>query len=168
MKKTAVIWLCGLIGAVSAEDILWRKAVDGMWNDPTAWNLGRVPGTGDNVQINASGTYAVTFPEGDTVLSPYQFRTEVGNGHAITLDGRSGTFLMPEVAEETYYEEPWGVNSTKGHFFNLETYNVPGSKRNAIGEWRDPRDDPPDGCRHHHPLKRAEMLSLVSVTDVRV
>ena len=131
--KRTLLCACGLAGcAVLGEGISWRRAVDGAWNDPSNWNLGRLPASGDDIAVNAGGTYTVTLPEGDTVVSPYQFRVSAGNGSSITFDGRNGTFLMPDVAEDVYREEPWGVNASAGHFFNLETYNVAGNKRNAV------------------------------------
>ena len=132
MKKCVILCVCGFAGAMLADAVQWRRAADGLWSDPAAWNPARVPVDGDQVSIGAGGVYTVSLPAGETVLRPYEWRLTAGNGASITFDGRNGTFLMPACDADTYREEPWGINASKGHFFNLETYNVTGTKRNAV------------------------------------
>ena len=111
-----------------ADSIAWRSGVDGEWNDTAKWNPSRLPADGDKVTIGAGGTYTVSMPQSDLVLMPNSFRVSAGNGTTITVDGRGGSFTMPPNAEDIYHNEPWGINASKGHFFNLETYNITDSK----------------------------------------
>ena len=106
--------------------------MDGEWSDTAKWNPSRLPADGDKVTIGAGGTYTVSMPQSDLVLMPNSFRVSAGNGTTITVDGRGGSFTMPSNAEDIYHNEPWGINASKGHFFNLETYNITDSKKHAV------------------------------------
>jgi len=125
--------LCGATSAF-ADDIYWKAAVDGLWSNPDCWNLtpSRVPADGDNIRINSGGAYTVSMPQSDLVLRPTSFRLTAGNNSAITVDGRGGSFTMPACEVDTYANEPWGISASKGHFFNLETYNIANSKKHAV------------------------------------
>jgi hypothetical protein len=44
-----------------AADRTWLTAVNGLYSDPTRWSGGVVPGSSDNVRLNQSGSYTITF-----------------------------------------------------------------------------------------------------------
>ena len=137
-KNTFLFGKAALVAAIAisafADDIYWKAAVDGLWSNPDCWNLtpSRVPADGDKIQINSGGTYTVTMPQSDLALRPLSFRIAAGKNSTITLDGRGGSFTMPVCDVDTYSNEPWGINASKGHFFNLETYNIADSKKHAV------------------------------------
>ncbi len=138
-KTTFPFGLAAIVAAVTmclstafADNIDWKSAVDGSWGDTNMWNLARTPEDGDKITIGKTGTYTVTMPQSNVVLRPLSFRMSAGNGATVTLDGRGGSFTMPACDADTYVNEPWGVNGSKGHFFNLETYNISGSKKHAV------------------------------------
>ncbi len=67
------------IPSVQAADITWIGGT-GLWNNAGNWSPAQLPGAGDNVFINNSGTYTVTLPDA--------VNATVGS---LTLGGTSGT-----------------------------------------------------------------------------
>ncbi len=126
----AAVTMC--LSTARADAIVWRSGVDGSWSEDAKWNPSRQPADLDAITIGAGGTYTVAMPQSDLVLRPNSFRITANNGSTITIDGRGGSFTMPACDADTYVNEPWGINASKGHFFNLETYNLTDNKKHAI------------------------------------
>lgn len=127
MKKVAIIsFVAALSGAANAEEIYWNNPVSGLWSDGANWSLTREPGDDDSISIEANGEYTVTMPA-ELTFMPTLFKVQANNNSTITIDGRGGIFHMParpSGSADVYNSEPWGIRTSSGHFFNLETYNT--------------------------------------------
>lgn len=124
--------VCALSLAGFGDALAWKTGVSGSWSDPEMWNLNRIPARGDSVVISADGEYKVSLPSTDYAAEVTSFRVNISNNRSITIDGEGATWTMPAQSENFYSNEPWGINGNKGHFFNLETYNITDSQKHAV------------------------------------
>src|ERR1700686_1794001 len=69
--------------------INWKTGISGNWSQPSNWSSGTVPGGGDNVTINATGTYTVTI---DGIEQPVSL---LFNAPSATISVASGQLLNP-------------------------------------------------------------------------
>ena len=88
-----LIWMLGVIlmpNLVAAGQVSWNTAGNGDWNTGSNWDTGVVPGAGDTVIIDLSGTYTVTLD-----VNPSIAQLTVGGGTGVqTLSLSSKTLQV--------------------------------------------------------------------------
>jgi hypothetical protein len=87
------------VSTVVAQPISWLSPIDGDWNDPLAWSLGRVPGMpGDMPTLGLTGSYSV-YSDQDAqynsllIENPDASLRISGAGHALTRDITNHGFI---------------------------------------------------------------------------
>lgn len=76
--------------------VSWKNPVNGNWTDATKWDAGLAPIAGDDVIINASGSFTVTV---NTIASVASVTLGATTGSAIqTLSVVGGGTLLPSSA----------------------------------------------------------------------
>ncbi len=89
-----------------AQDLHWINASGGSWNVAANWDLSAVPASGDNVFIDASGTYTVTLSGGTVVAN-----MNVGGGTGVQTLAVVDNILLVSLNTYVY---PNGVLSFVG------------------------------------------------------
>ena len=97
------------------------EGLDGFFNDPGHWSPAAVP-SATNIANIAAGTATVSLPAGeyDTLAS---IKLNVNTVGTLTWDGSQTVFRQISSADPNYVEEPFSIQRSGSHFFNLQTYS---------------------------------------------
>jgi T5SS/PEP-CTERM-associated repeat protein len=78
-----------------AADRTWLNPVNGLYSDPTKWSGGVVPGSSDNVRLNQSGSYTITF-----ATSPGAQQLLISAG-TVTLDLANHSYALMSTTSQS-------------------------------------------------------------------
>jgi len=118
-----VFGLSGLASAASTTTVGWQAVegvLDGNITNAAHWAGGAVPGALQQAYPSVSGTYTMTFPNGD-YASLASWRLRAQKGYTVTWDGAGSRFHAALPTASNYNGEPFGfISSGGGHMFNFE------------------------------------------------